>query len=264
MLRSGVVATLAVTGLADLFCPGQEDFNFGGGPGTHWEGSGGWTLHSWAGVHGKQTFDLRNGYIEFDYDTTHGQSCINNNFYLTAPEPSWFRGGDDCDIQAKGKRGCMELDVIEMNGNCLAQTTWHTWGNNNGDCDKGGCWGQMRRSGKSHIKVTFAWDGWMQVWIDGRKVEVNRPWPSTNAKDYVGETMKRVGVAIQSTQWRGWVPGNCGGCGPVEGSSFSITNLRVEGRVVQHLGRMPPRCPSANASLGLPSILDNASELVVV
>lgn len=130
---------------------------------------------------------------------------------------------------------------MENNGNCLAQTTWHTWANHKGGCDRGGCMGQRYRSGVSHFRAEFSQDGWMTVYIDGRKVDVTHPVPSAAAHKYVHDTMAQKGAQIQSSQWVGWVPGgNCHGGGGLGSSTFSIKNLKVSGRVVQ--GNAPPTC----------------------
>lgn len=219
------------------WCPSEKDFEIDGG---HWNGNG-WTMTGGGGVHGRQTFNLLGGYIEFEIDTTAAKGGVNNNFYLVFPYPSYFNATNDCDIQAVGKPACMEMDIIENNGNCIAQTTWHTWPNHNGDCDQGGCWGQMYRKGKTQIRAEFSSDGWMTVYMDGSKVDVTHPVPSENAHRYVHDTMASKGAQIQSSQWVGWVPsGNCPGGGDLGGSTFSITDVRVSGTVVQ--GPEPTRC----------------------
>lgn len=200
-------------------------------------------------MHGRQTFNLLGGYVEFDIDTSGAHGGVNNNLYLVSPEPSFFSATNNCDIQAQGKPACMEMDIIEMNGNCLAQTTWHTWPNHNGDCDQAGCWGQRYRNGRSHVKAAFSADGWMKVYIDGSEVGVTNPVPSGSARSYVRDTMSRVGAQIQSSQWVGWVPqGNCGGGGDLGSSTFSIENVRISGSVVQ--GPAPPRCSGPAPSPG--------------
>merc|ERR1712113_39837 len=84
-------------------------------------------------------------------------------------------------------------------------------------------------------------DGWMTVYMDGSKVGVTHPAPSENAHKYVHDTMASKGAQIQSSQWVGWVPsGNCPGGGDLSGSTFSISNVRVSGSIVQ--GPEPARC----------------------
>lgn len=243
MLRGGLLFSAAATALGELYCLSQGDFQI---EGATWDGNG-WTMTGSGGVHGKQTFNLLGGYVEMDLDTSGAHTGVNNNFYLVSPEPSYFQATNDCDIQGQGKPACMEMDIIEMNGNCLAQTTWHTWPNHNGDCDQNGCFGQTSRSGKSHIKAEFSTEGWMTVSMDGKKVDVTNPVPSDKAVSYVAATMKRLGAQIQSSQWVGWVPDdNCGAAGDLDSSTFSIKNIRVSGSVVQ--GPTPSKCPGSNSS----------------
>jgi len=244
MKRTCFLATASLAS-CELYCPSQNDYSIGGG---WWNGQG-WTIKGYGGVHGKQTFNLLGGYIEFDIDTTNAKGGVNNNLYLVSPDPSYFRAADDCDIQGQGKPSCMEMDIIENNGNCLAQTTWHTWPNFNGDCDRVGCEGQHYRNGWTHVKAAFSWDGWMTVTMDGTKVDVTHPVPSENAHAYVKETMAKVGAQIQSSQWVGWVPaGNCPGGGDVADSTFQIRNVRVSGTIVQ--GPQATKCSgSANVTV---------------
>lgn len=247
------MALLAMANLAssELFCPTQDDFAIEGDK-AQWNGQGGWTLTGGGGVHGKQTFNLLGGYIEFDMDTSGAHTGVNNNFYLVSPDPSFFQPTNDCDIQGQKKPSCMEMDIVENNGNCLAQTTWHTWPNHDGDCDRGGCYGQKYRSGVSKFRAEFSQDGWMTVYIDGVKVVVSHPVPSEAAHKFVHDTMSSKGAQIQSSQWVGWVPsGNCQGGGDLDSSRFSIKNIKVSGTVVQ--GSAPPTCSSPAPSPTPPS-----------
>lgn len=193
--------------------------------------------------------------MEFDINTTGAHTGVNNNFYLVSPDLKTFKATNDCDIQGQNKPSCMEMDIVENNGNCLAQTTWHTWPNFNGDCDRSGCAGQKYRSGKTHIKAEFSADGWMSVFMDGVRVDVTHPVPSENAHKFVRETMASKGAQIQSSQWVGWVPRRwnsifyCGFGGDLESSLFRIENLRVSGIVVQ--GSPPPKCRGSNSTVML-------------
>jgi len=220
---------------AEMFCPVQNDWSYGGD--IRWVGRG-WIMTGSGGVQGKTSFNLLGGYVEFDMNTTYAHVGINNNFYTTSPSPCCAY----CDIQQGDHPQCMEMDIIENNGNCLAQTTWHTWPNHNGDCDEGGCWGQMYHpAGSFHVKADFSTDGWMTVTINGATVAVTHPAPSNNAKAYVAQTMAKIGAQFHSTQWQGWVPsGNCPGGGDLASSQFAVQNVVVSGSVVQ--GQTPARC----------------------
>merc|ERR1719162_126575 len=102
--------------------------------------------------------------------------------------------------------------------------------------------GQTYRSGKTKMRAAFSTDGWMTVFMDGSKVDVTSPVPSEAAHKYVHDTMASKGVQIQSSQWVGWVPGakECPGGNNLDGSTFSIRNVRVSGTVVQ--GPPPTQC----------------------
>merc|ERR1719230_2016316 len=112
-------------------------------------------------------------------DTTGAHGGVNNNLYLVFPDKSFFKGGaNDCDAQHSGKPYCQEMDIVEMNGDCLAQTTWHVYEGHGGGCDQNGCWEQTHRSGTSHFHVTFGSSYFMDVYIDGKKVNIAHPNPS--------------------------------------------------------------------------------------
>jgi len=171
--------------------------------------------------------------VQFQIDTSGAHGGVNNNFYTSSPERSYFP--NYCDIQANDSPQCMEMDIVENNGNCYSQTTWHTWPNHNGDCDEGGCWGGAWASGSRTMKAEFSCDGWMVVSINGNRVWVTNPTPSNNAKAYVAQQMKNLGAMFHSTQWVGWVPqgGTCGEHGNADGSTFSVSNVIVSGNLVQ-------------------------------
>merc|ERR1739845_185961 len=56
----------------------------------------------------------------------------------------------------------------------------------------------------------------------------------------VGGEMTSRGAVLYSSQWTGWVPGSCGGDGNLGASTFSVSNLKIEGKVIQ--GSEPRRC----------------------
>jgi hypothetical protein len=229
------------TNSMDTYCPTARDFGSDGN--VQWHGNG-WTIYGGGGVHSKTTWNLNGGYIEFDMDTSGANAAVNTNLYTTSPERGQLSGSNDCDIQGQGKPSCMEMDIVEMNGNCAAQTTVHTWPNFNGDCDRGGCWSGIRIGGKFHVKAEFSPGGWMTVSFNGQKNEHYQPSPSKDSQNYAAQTMQRLGAQIQSSQWVGWVPdGNsCPAGGDLGSSHFSIENLVVRGSVVQ--GQQPSRCAS--------------------
>jgi hypothetical protein len=199
----------------------------------------GWSIKGGGRVASKASFNLLGGYISFDMDTTKALTGVNNNFYTTSPTKANFP--KYCDIQSKSDP-CLEMDFVENNGNCVAQTTWHTSPAGPGNCDRGGCGGTkpITGGGRFHVKAAFAADGWMTVAMDGAAISVS-PTPDDAARGYVQQTMALAGAQVHSSQWTGWVPGgNCGGSGSLGDSAFSVSNVRVMGAVVQ--GPEPTRC----------------------
>jgi len=180
------------------------------------------------------------GSISFDMDTSLAHTGINTGLYLVFPDPSVFPAY--CDAQGfTARRNCMEMDIIENNGNCLGQTTWHVWPGNQGGCDQNGCYGQKYRSGKTNFKAAFTTTGFMTVYMDGVEVDVIHPKPARKAVEAAVDKMAKVGGRIISSQWEGWAPwGNCGPHGSLSNSSYSIENLVVMGTIKQ--GPEASRC----------------------
>jgi len=181
-------------------------------------------------------------------DTSGAQGGVNNNLYTTSPDQGQLKPINECDIQGVGKPSCMEMDIIENNGNCMAQSTVHTWPNKDGGCDRGGCGSTARISGKFRVKAEFSSSGWMSVSLNGQKNDHYNPKPSKASTDYVVKIMNSNGAQIQSSQWVGWVPtGNgCPGGGNLGASRFTVSNLVVKGSVVQ--GQHPTRCKALMAN----------------
>ena len=90
------------------------------------------------------------------------------------------------------------MDIIEANGGCVMQTTWHTTNGNvgKGNCNRGGCEGEraIPAGGHFHIKAAFAANGWMTVSVDGVEVAVANPTPNADAASYVKETLASAGA----------------------------------------------------------------------
>ena len=123
----------------------------------------------------------------------------------------------------------MELDMIENNGKCLGRTTWHVWGDKAGGCDQNGCFGEYKLDDacKFHMRTEFGEDGSLTQYRNGEIIPIGIA-PRENNE--IKSTMERVGSAIASTQWEGWVPDD-GSCPPsgfnVTASEFAITNVVV-------------------------------------
>ena len=83
----------------------------------------------------------------------------------------------------------------------------------------------------------------MQVYHNGQAVSDYSPYPDDGAKATIVSTMNSIGAALWSSQWEGWVPVGdlCPGySGNLQGSTFTVRNLRVKGTVVQ--GVEPTKC----------------------
>merc|ERR1712232_422871 len=119
----------------------------------------------------------------------------------------------------------------ENNGNCFQATTWHSdrsGGDHDGKAQTGGLSPQV------HIKASWNSDGSsLGVDIGGNH----------HSGEGFQDVMSQYGAVIYSSQWTGWVPGSCGGDGNLGASSFSVSNLRITGTVVQ--GPEPQKCAPA-------------------
>merc|ERR1712087_611342 len=158
-----------------------------------------------------------------DMDLTGAHAKVNNNFYVTFPSTV----GHYCDSGGTG--GCAELDFTENNGNCMGSTTFHKDPNGG---DKGGT--QYTGGIGSHVHVLAEWN----QGGDTLSVTVNDHHYSGIGNP--GNELKANGAVLFSSQWTGWVPGNCGGDGNLGASTFSVSNLKIKGTVVQ--GPEPTRC----------------------
>merc|ERR1712087_345190 len=193
------------------YCLSANDLNVDYG--TPQLNSNGWTINGGGRVSSKASFNFAGGFIEFDMDLANAHGNVNNNFYLTYPQD----GHSYCDSGGSCTSCCAEFDLTENNGNCFQATTWHTdrsGGDHDGKAQTGGLSSQV------HIKA--AWNA------DGSQATV-----TVNGNQHSGEgfqdVMSQYGAVIYSSQWTGWVPGNCGGDGnlglPL--SAYRICALKV-------------------------------------
>jgi hypothetical protein len=178
-------------------------------------------------VSSKASYNLAGGFMEFDMDLGGAHGNVNNNFYLTFPRDghTYCDSGGSC-----GGSCCAEMDITENNGHCFQATTWHSdrsGGDHDGSAQTGGLSSQV------HVKASWNADGSsLGVDIGGNH----------HSGEGFQDVMSQYGAVLYSSQWTGWVPGNCGGDGNLGASSFSVSNLRIQGKVVQ--GPEPRRCPS--------------------
>lgn len=237
-----------------LYCPEADQFNIESGDIEFTKG--GFTMTGNGRVSSKTSWNLLGGYVEFDMDTTNTQPGIISTFYTTSPEMENCGLECYCDI-THPSRPCVELDLVENNGNCLLATTTHTHATDgvtgNRNCDKWGCASKISLPGAPvHMKGTFAQDGKLVVYVDGVANDQYHPLPSNESNAVVVETMERLGAVIVSSQWfsSGWVPGKAdcpaGTKDMLASSKFSISNLRVMGTV--KTGPAPPACVSLSPS----------------
>jgi len=246
-----VLSSLLAVVASETYCPTLNDFNVAWGNVTSEER--GWRINAEGGVHGRTSFNLLGGYIEFDYDACGAVAGVNNNLYTVSPNGGMESGY--CDIQANDSPICMELDIDENNGHQNGRTTWHIWGNKYGSCDQNGCYGDFSITDdacKYHMRTEFALDGGIIQYRDGEVVDVSQHGGLDDAeKRMVVQTMNDQGAAIISTQWVGWVPGVAASMGHnsvssyypnVSNSTFAITNVTVHApKGVRH-GPLPPIC----------------------
>merc|ERR1712087_603092 len=207
------------------YCPNPAS-DFAADYGSPKWSSSGWTIHGGARASSKASYNLAGGFVEFDMDLGGAHGGVNNNFYITFPNSV----GNYCDSGGTG--GCAELDFVENTGNCAAATTFHT---DPGGGDKGGT--QTVNGISSHVHVRAEWDGsgdQLAVHVDGHAI---------SGPGNVGGEMTSRGAVLYSSQWTGWVPGSCGGDGNLGASTFSVSNLKIEGKVIQ--GPEPKRCATA-------------------
>jgi hypothetical protein len=246
-----------------LYCPGKSDLNHESGH-VRFE-NGGWSFQGTSRVSSKTSWNLLGGYLEFDMDTTKAALGVNTNLYTVSMQKPNCGKACYCDIQEGDHPSCMELDIIEANGNCAMQTTIHTFKTNgvpnNPNCDRWGCYAKTRLSGaKFHIKAEFGLDGSTTILMDGKALKSFNPSPSEASNKVVVDTMSSIGAAIESSQWAGWAPAKelCPSSGGVDidTSRVSISNLRIYGTTKQGPeatecgGPSPP--PSAPSSPPLP------------
>lgn len=86
----------------------------------------------------------------------------------------------------------------------------------------------------SHVHVHASWDAngdTLTVMVDGHQI---------SGAGNPGNEMKSRGAVLYSSQWTGWVPGSCGGDGNLGASTFSVSNLKIQGSVIK--GPEPRRC----------------------
>jgi hypothetical protein len=92
-----------------------------------------------------------------------------------------------------------------------------------------------------HMRTDFGEDGSITQYRNGEVISISVEARETNK---IKETMERVGSAIASTQWEGWVPddGSCPPSGFNVTSEFAITNVVVYAPRGIKFGPVPTVC----------------------
>ena len=167
------------------------------------------TMKGPGNVHGLTSFNLLGGYVSFAMDTSLAGDGVNTNVYTISPEQGVAESGY-CDIQENDSPQCMELDIIENNGNCVMASTWHVFQDveewedaTYGNCDEWGCAVFSATPDSFTINATFSTTGWMTTILDGTILTDLQPYPSADAAAKIADEMTRTGAAIWSSQWAG-------------------------------------------------------------
>jgi len=192
----------------------------------------GWTISGGGRVVTNTVWDLRGGAISFDMDLSQVGTGNNANLYLIAPAGQWD-SSQYCDAQGQNGPVCEETDLIESNGNCGAQTSYHHFAGNTGQID---FQYKYPSSGLVHIDVHFSATG-NSFTIKGSQQGVT----------FVNKAMAIHASAIShavivSSLWQGWVPDCNGRCSSAVsgGATYTVENLLVYGKPVG--GYMPTTC----------------------
>jgi len=211
----------------------------------------GYRVQGNGGAATKSTFNLLNGYVEFDVDVSNVRTGVNANLYAIAPsdlsKEDGFNDPDNqyCDGAINDRKNCIELDWLESNGNCAGATTLHTvMGEGDGaPCNSWGCRAHYTYDDGTafHMRVEYDGNGRQTMYRNGNMITGFSPQPVDQDWATIKTVMQEKGVLIYGSEWTGWVPEEwCGTSGDLEASSYSISNLIIKGSVVQ--GPQPTAC----------------------
>lgn len=254
------LAGLLLAGVAaEQYCPTKDDLTIAycdGGNKQHpimecpQLNDGGWYIEGGGGVATKSSFNLNGGYVEYDIDFDNVDNGVNANIYSISPDFSgqhFDKTRDYCDGAARGRDWCMEMDWIETNGHCGGAATIHTIeGPGSDGCTGWGCrnsyhYNEFGGQSKFAMRVEYDWNGEWHITMNGQPLGAMDPYPDGRAWGVTKWFHEQKGAVIYSSQWTGWVPvSDCGGSGNLYGSSFTVSNLKISGTVVQ--GPEPTKC----------------------
>lgn len=237
---------------SDAYCPSADDLVMAYSDGTGGNvqiKNQGYSVQGNGGVATKASFNLLDGYVEFDVDVSNVQVGVNANLYAIAPElgNDGFYDNDKqyCDGAENDRTNCIELDWLESNGNCAGATTLHTvmGGGEGAPCNSWGCRQEWDYNGKTqfHIRVEYDGNGKQRHFKDGQEATNLSPQPIQQDWDIIRNDMQNKGVILYGSEWTGWVPADhCGGGGSLDASSYSISNIVIKGSKVK--GPEPRKC----------------------
>jgi len=258
-MRVVLASSAVAAALAALYCPSSNDLMVAYEVGSVQLTNQGWTVNGGGAAATRTAFNLNDGYVEYDMDVSRSNQGVIPNIYSISPS-GLGGGGYDSDTKycdgAGVKPWCMELDFAETNGRCGGATTWHTvQGHDSDGCTSYGCRVSYKFGSPTfHMKVSYDGSGNPTVMRDGQILSGFSPSPEGGFAEKVRSTHASTGAVVYSSQWTsGWVPppDDCPGHegnGDLAGSSFSISNLRISGSVVQ--GPEPTKCTGPQPSPG--------------
>ena len=255
-LLSVVLVFLTIFNIANTaptYCPAASDLLVSYGNAKlidqGWINSGGGAAAT------KSAFNLLGGEVEFDIDFTNTQAGVNGNIYTISPKNipgSGFVPSLYCDgAKKEPEKWCVEIDWIESNGNCGGAVTLHTIIGPGNGCTAWGCREHFMYGGKTsyHVKIVYDEIGRMTMYRDNQVIRPTdiKPTPLDSDWKILADAYRQAGAVIYSSLWQGWVPldKTCSGGGSLSASSFTVTNLRITGTVVQ--GPIPRLCASPPA-----------------
>lgn len=263
------IASLLSVAEARLYCPASLDLVIAYGGGVSLKRRG-WSVQGDGGAATKAAFNLNGGYVEYDLDVSAAKRGVIPNVYTVFPSnigSAFNRDKHYCDAAEDGTPWCPEIDWIEANGDCGGAAAIHTVpGTGAGSCNSWGCTSEFKHSsGKIHMRIDYSKSGKMSITKNGQPLRRGfQPAPSSSDNAVIRDHHEQRGAVIYSSQWTGsWVPAESCGAGPgdIGNSRFSVSNLRISGKVVQ--GSEPRRCSSleSNATASDDAVEDPADEV---
>lgn len=231
-----------------MFCPSASDLVLAYGGGTTTIDKQGWTTTGSGAVATKASFNVLGGWVNYTLDVSKALVGVNSNIYSISPSsiPSTgFTQTNYCDGAKTGSDWCIEIDWIESNGNCGGATTYHTIEGTGVGCTAWGCSTSYAYYSQTLFNMSFYYSpsGVITAYRNNQPLAPVQPTPPSSVWQIIQQAYTAQGAVIYSSQWTGWVPTISGcstGNGNLAGSTYKISNLRIQGHVVQ--GPIPTKC----------------------